>query len=159
MIWIFALTWKFKQIYLNLCFDKGNQTVNIYGLFIIFFQIKFAFRQEKQVQKIYFNFKFWQVKWYKFIYICVLTGKIKQIDLNFCFDVKIQTNLFEFVFFSFDKGFFFQIKFAFWQEKSRKLIWISALTWKFKQIYLNLCFDKGNQSRMYPQGRPVRLGT
>ena len=34
----------------------------------------------------------------------------------------------------------------FWQEKSSKLIWIFALSWKFKQIYLNLCFDKGNQS-------------
>ena len=39
-----------------------------------------------------------QVKSNKFICICILTGKIQQIDMNFCSDVKIQTNLIEFVF-------------------------------------------------------------
>ena len=57
-IWIFALKWKFKQIDLNLCFDKVD-----------------------------LNFVSWQVKSNRFICIFVLTGKIQNIDLNFCSDV------------------------------------------------------------------------
>ena len=105
------------------------------GYFSCFFQIKFTFWHK--IQKIDFNFVFWQVKSNKFICIWVLTGKIQQIDLNFCFDMKVQINLFEFVFWqrksiwSIITGYLsiFLIKFAFWQEKSRKLSWF-------------LCFDR-----------------
>ena len=45
--------------------------VNIYRLLFIFFPIKFTFRHE--IQKIYFNFVFWQVKSNEFIWVCVLT--------------------------------------------------------------------------------------
>ena len=49
-------------------------------------------------KEIELTFLFWQVKSSNFICIFVLTGKIQQIDLNFCFDMKIQINLSEFVF-------------------------------------------------------------
>ena len=105
------------------------------GYFSCFFQIKSTFWHK--IQKIDFNFVFWQVKSNKYICIWVLTGKIQQIDLNFCFDMKVQINLFEFVFWqrksiwSIITGYLsiFLIKFAFWQEKSRKLSWF-------------LCFDR-----------------
>ena len=94
------------------------------GYFSCFFQIKFTFWHE--IQKIDFNFVFWQVKSNKFICICVLTGKIQQIDLNFCFDMKIQINLFEFVF---------------WQRKSIWSIFTGYLSYFFKS---NLLFDRKN---------------
>ena len=140
-IWICVLT---KEINL----------INIYRLLIIFFKICFL---TVKIQKIELKFLIWQVKSNEFISMCVLTEKIQQIDLNSYFDMKVQIHLFEFVFWqrksiwSIITGYLsiFLIKFAFWQEKSSKLIWIFALTRKFKQIYLNFCFDKGNQSDQY----------
>ena len=139
------------------------------GYFSCFFQIKFTFWHK--IQKIELNFVFWQVKSNKSICIYVLTGDVQQNDLHFCqqndlhfcFDSKIQINLSSLKFiricvltkkkiWSIFTGYFlnfFQIKLAFLQENSSKLIWILALTWKFKWIYLNLCFDKGNQSDQY----------
>ena len=80
-----------------------------------------------------------------------LTGKIKWIHLHLCFDRKNPANWFEFLLWHVNSkkifefvfwqrksiwliftGYFiifFQIKFAFWQKKSRKLSWI-------------LCFDR-----------------
>ena len=80
-----------------------------------------------------------------------LTGKIKWILLHLCFDRKNPANWFEFLLWHENSNkfiwicvltkeinliniyrlliIFFQIKFAFWQEKSRKLSWI-------------LCFDR-----------------
>ena len=79
------------------------------------------------------------------IWICNLTG-IQNIHLRLCFDMKIQTKGFEFVFWldrsilSTFKGdlkyFFFQIKFPFWQDKSRKLTLILCFDRLTKWIYL-----------------------
>jgi len=85
MTCIFVLTWKFKQIYLNLCFNKRNQSDQYLQATYYIFPNKICFWQEKQVQKIDLNFVFWQLKSNKFICIYVLTGKIQQVDLNFCF--------------------------------------------------------------------------
>ena len=121
-IWICVLT---KEINL----------INNYRLLINFsYQICFL---TGKIQKIELIFVFWQVKSNEFISMCVLTEKIQQIDLNSCFDMKVQINLFEFVFWqrksiwSIITGYLsiFLIKFAFWQEKSRKLSWF-------------LCFDR-----------------
>ena len=92
------------------------------GYFSCFFQIKSTFWHK--IQKIDFNFVFWQVKSNKYICIWVLTGKIQQIDLNFCFDMKIQINLFEFVF---------------WQRKSIWSIFTGYLLSFFKS---NLLLDR-----------------
>ena len=74
--WLKRFFWTFFLCYFNpytnlsklMCFNKRNQ---------------FAFWQ-----KINLNFVFWLVKSSKFICIFVLTGKIQQIDLNFCSDVQ-----------------------------------------------------------------------
>ena len=80
-----------------------------------------------KIQQIDFNFVFWQVNSNKFICIWVLTGKIQQIDLNFCFDMKIQINLFEFVF---------------WQRKSIWSIFTGYILIFFKS---NLLFERKNR--------------
>ena len=80
---VFALIWKFKQIYMNLCFDKGNQ----------FLSNQICFLTGK-VQIIVLNFVFWQEKsskmtciflWRKdsdkFIRICVFTREINMINI------------------------------------------------------------------------------
>ena len=85
----------------------------------------------------------------KFFWICILTteinlvtlsgilkgkqklGKIQQIDLNFCFEVKIQTNSFEFVF---------------RQRKSFWSIFTGYLSYFFK---LNLLFDRKNRYKKF----------
>ena len=85
---IYSDTNEFSNKFFWICIlTREINLVNIYRLLFIFFQIKFAFWQEKQVQKIDLNFVFWQVKTNKFICIFVLTAKIQQIDLNFCSDV------------------------------------------------------------------------
>ena len=151
LIWIFALTWKLKQVYMNLCFDKRNQSDQYLQVTYYIFSNQICFLTGK-IQKIDLNFVFWQVKSNKFICICVLTEKNSQ--LIWMFLVEIQTNHFEFAFWQeksiwsiftgyflyffksnllFDRNnlgnwFEFCIRFAFWQEKSIKWIWI-------------LCFD------------------
>ena len=110
------------EIHLKLCFDM--KIIWNYVYFSYFFQIKFTFCHE--IQKIDFNFVFWQVKSNKFICIWVLTEKIQQNDLNFCFDMKIQINLFEFVF---------------WQRKSIWSIFTGYILNFFKS---NLLFDRKN---------------
>ena len=129
-IWIFAL-WKFKQIYLNLCFDKGNQSDQYLQVTYYILSDQICFLTGK-IQKIELTFLFWQVKSSNFICISVLTGKIQQIDMNFALTWKFKQIYLNFCF---GKGnqsdqylqviyCIFQIKFAFWQEKSRKLCWI-----------------------------------
>ena len=108
MTCIFVLTWKFKQIYLNLCFNKRNQylqaTFNIFPNTICFLtgrtgtenwfefcvltsKIKSAnmdsIREAKER-----SYPWTKVKSNKFICIFVLTGKIQPIDLNFCSDIQ-----------------------------------------------------------------------
>ena len=63
--------------------------------------------------------------------ICFLTGEVQKIELNFVFWQVKSINPFVSVF---------------WQEKSSKMTCIFVLRWKFKQIYLTLCFNKRNQS-------------
>ena len=138
----------FNQWYQWIFYQEKSTWSTFTGYFSCFFQIKFTFWHE--IQKIDFNFVFWQVKSDKFICICVLTETIQQIDLNFCFDMKIQTSLFEFVFWqrksiwSICTGYLLHFlksnslfdrknqinSFAsvFWQKQSSKLIWIFALT-------------------------------
>ena len=107
-------TSKIKWIHLHLCFDRKNPA----NWFEICFLIE-------KVQNIELNFVFWQAKSNEFICICVLTEKkIQHIDLNFCFDVKIQTNLFDFVF---------------WRRKSIWSIFTGYLLYLFKS---NLLFDR-----------------
>jgi tellurite resistance-related uncharacterized protein len=107
----------------------------------------------------------------EFICICVLTGKIQQIDLNFCFDIKIQTNLFEFVFWQrkliwsiftgyllhFFKSICFfdrknpeiELNFVLWQVKSNEFICICVLTGKIQQIDLNFGSDMKSQTNLF----------
>ena len=142
-IWICVLT---KEINL----------INMYRLLITFSQIKFTF---------------WQEKSDKFICICVLTETIQQIDLNFCFDIKIQTNLFEFVFWQrksiwsiftgyllhFFKSICFfdrknpeiELNFVFWLIKSNEFICICVLTGKTQQIDLNFSSDMKIQTNLF----------
>ena len=109
----------YQWIFYQKCLNRNQPGQNLQVTFHGFFQIKFTFWYK--IQKIDLDFVFWQLKLNKFICICVLTGKIQQIDLNFCFDMKIQMNLFEFVF---------------WQRKS---------IWSIFTGYLsNLLFDREN---------------
>ena len=130
IIWIFVLTWKFKQICLKLYFDKTNQSGQHLQVTFYIFSNKIWFFTEK-VQKIYLNFVFWQVKSNKFIFICVLKKKIHAIYLNFCFDEKIKTNLFEIVF---------------WKEKS---IWSTFTCYFFYFFKSNLIFDRKNPANWF----------
>ena len=133
--------WIFYQFFLNLYFDKINQPgQHLQATFHVFFQIKFTFWHK--IQKIDFNFVFLQVKSNKVI--CIL---------HLCFDRKNPTNWFEFLLWHENSNKliwicvcvltketnliniyrlnikFFQMKFTFWQDKSRKLSWV-------------LCFDR-----------------
>ena len=109
--WFEFLLWsEYSNKFIWICvLTKEINLINIYRLLITFSQIKFTF---------------WQEKSDKFICICVLTETIQQIDLNFCFDIKIQTNLFEF---------------EFWQRKSIWSIFTGYLSYFFKS---NLLFDR-----------------
>ena len=100
-----VLTGRIKEIHLHLCFDRNF----CFDVKIQTNLFEFVFWQRKsmwsiftgylqKIKKMYLNFVFWQVKSNTFICIFVLTRKIQQNDLHFCFDVKIQTNLLEFVF-------------------------------------------------------------
>ena len=66
LIWIFALTCKFKNKYLNLCFDKENQSDQYLQVTYHIFSNQICFLTEK-IQKIELNFVFWQVKSSKFM--------------------------------------------------------------------------------------------
>ena len=74
LIWIFALTWKLKQVYMNLCFDKRNQSDQYLQVTYYIFSNQICFLTGK-IQKIDLNFVFWQVKSNKFISICVFDKK------------------------------------------------------------------------------------
>ena len=116
----------FQSNFFEFVFWQEKSTWSTFtGYFSCFFQIKSTFWHK--IQKIDFNFVFWQVKSNKYICIWVLTGKIQQIDLNFCFDMKVQINLFEFVF---------------WQRKSIWSIFTGYILIFFKS---NLLFERKNR--------------
>ena len=123
LIWIFALTWKFKKIYLNLCFDKGNQSNQYLQVaYHIFLNLLFDSKNPENWVEI----SDLTEKSNEFFCICVLTGKIQQIDLNFCFDMKIQKKY---------------LNLCFWQSKSIWSILSGYVSFFFK---LNLLFDRKN---------------
>ena len=64
LIWIFALTWKFKRIIWTCVLTKEINLININSLLL--FSNKICFLTEK-IQKIELNFVFWQVKSDKFM--------------------------------------------------------------------------------------------
>ena len=132
LISIFAL-WKFKQK-LNLCFDKGSQSDQYLQVTYYILSDQICFLTEK-IQNIELTFLFWQAKSSNFICNCVLKGKIQHIDMNFRFDVKIQTNLFEFVFWQ---------RISIWSIFTGYLLYFSNqiyfLTRKVQKIVLNLVF-------------------
>ena len=138
---------------MNLCFYKRNQSgKHLQVTFYIF-----SNRNCISTEKIYFVF--WKLKSNKFICICVLIAKIQQIDLNFGFGVKIQTNWFEFVFWhkksiwsTFTGYFLYFLKsnllfdrknpanwfeFLLWCENWNKFIWICVLTKEINLININ----------------------
>ena len=121
--WICVFTKEINLIYLQVtCYIFSNQICFITG----------------KIKKIELNFVFWQVK-------------PKKNHLHLCFDRKNPTNWFEFLLRHEDSNKliwicvltketnliniyrlnikFFQMKFTFWQDKSRKLSWV-------------LCFDR-----------------
>ena len=76
--------WIFYQFFFELVFWQDKSIWSTFtGYFSCFFPIKFTLWYK--IQKIDFEFVFWQVKSNKFICICVLTGKIQEIDLNLYF--------------------------------------------------------------------------
>ena len=136
-------TMNFLSIFFKFVFWQDKSTWSTFtGYFSCFFQIKFTFWHK--IQKIDFNFVFLQVKSNKVI--CIL---------HLCFDRKNPTNWFEFLLWHENSNKliwicvcvcvltketnliniyrlnmkFFQMKFTFWQDKSRKLSWV-------------LCFDR-----------------
>ena len=110
---------------MNLCFYKRNQSgKHLQVTFYIF-----SNRNCISTEKIYFVF--WKLKSNKFICICVLIAKIQQIDLNFGFGVKIQTNWFEFVF---------------WHKKS---IWSTFTGYFLYFLKSNLLFDRKNPENWF----------
>ena len=125
--------WKFKQIYLNLCSLVLTKEI------IFFFQIKFAF---------------WQEKSRKLCWILYFDRKNPAKWLEFFFDgVKIQTNLLEFEFVFKKRNKYDQyLQFAFiYFSKKEEPNWFEFcvltseinffLTGKIQQIDLNFCSD------------------
>ena len=142
---------------MNLCFYKRNQSGKHLQVTFYIFSNQNCILTEK----IYFVF--WKLKSNKFICICVLIAKIQQIDLNFGFGVKNQTNWFEFVFWqkksiwsTFTGYFLYFLKsnllfdrknpenwfqFVFWQVKSNELVWICVLTGNATK-FISICVLK-----------------
>ena len=58
---------KFKYIFLNLCFDKGNQSDQYLQVIYCIFSNQICFLTRK-VKKIVLNFEFWQIKSNKFMF-------------------------------------------------------------------------------------------
>ena len=167
-----VLTGEIQQIDLSFCFDMKIQINlfefvfwqrksiwSIFTCYLLHFFKSICFFDRKNLE-IEWNFVFWLIKSNEFICICVLTGKIQQIDLNFGSDMKIQTNLFEFWFIPRESiwliitGYllnFFKsnLLFVFWQVKSNKFICICVLTGKIQQIDLNFCFDMKIQMNLF----------
>ena len=98
-----SLTTIIKEIDLKLRFDSKIQKMDLNFWFDVKIQTNwfdFVFSQEKQsgqhLQVIFNIFVLARkIQISILIWICVLTGKSQQIDLNLCFDVKLQTNCVE----------------------------------------------------------------
>ena len=126
----FLLWYENSNNFLNLFFDKGNQSDQYLQVTYHIFSNQICFLTGK-ILKIELNFVFWQVKSNKFNCICVLTGKNPANWFEF---LLWHENSNEFVWICFLTKeinliniymlliIIFQTKFAFWQEKSWKLI-------------------------------------
>ena len=91
-----VLTWRFKQIDLNLCLSREINLVNVYRLLFSFF-FKSNLHFDRKNPENWFKFVFWQVKSNKSIWICV-KGPFKEsywryIDQNWGFN-SFRVNLF-----------------------------------------------------------------
>ena len=93
-----SLTWRFKQIDLNLCLCLSREInlVNVYRLLFFFF-FKSNLHFDRKNPENWFKFVFWQVKSNKSIWICV-KGPFKEsywryIDQNWGFN-SFRVNLF-----------------------------------------------------------------
>ena len=130
MFWLenlfeFLLWYKIQTNLFEFVFWQRKSIWSIFTGYLLHFFKSICFFDRKNPE-IELNFVFWLIKSNEFICICVLTGKIQQIDLNFGSDMKIQTNLFEFWFI---------------QRESIWLIFTGYLLHFFK---LNLLFHRKN---------------